>query len=752
MLSHTECACLIGGGPPAAVMLIVLAAGTIAGCAAAAGEPAWTASPARPLTGRAFDGGKVRFDGVFYDFRAANGIQMFKMWTPPNVEVVRGVLVYGNPGGNGDSRDTCRDARLQEFAARHGLGIMGVTSFYGRRIYPELGKVILEGMKDWAKLGVHRELAHLPLIPRGNSNGGATAYGLTCYAPERVICFTSNVGPFYNPKLPPDAALNVPALIHVGPKDRFRGPEETAAMFDTIRAKGARWSWDAEQDKGHEDGHVNDIDFKFLETCLALRLPAGADAREGPVKLRELPLESGWLVDFTSWESGITRIAPYGRYEGDKSKAGWVPSEGIAVLQRGLATYDNPVTIGLRGHPAINNPFGSGRYLKDATGQALEAGLEITLEGRVEGFDGWRRMEFYHGAEKIGQAKRGREAATTFTVDKRHTVYAFTAVAYDDEGVARTAFPLHFLVRDPAVSKALAAQREAHDRTAAMPRRPAYGSGAKAGAARADAGAAVLVACGLSEAMEKGFDGATGPAPFWQAVGARHDPVRLTVKDHLGSRGDRETAAGPRDVDVRIKAAHSRAGLYLWFAVTDDVRARPADLNDTLDFHIARSSSKAIWQARPADVFVKLESWALVLDEAQYQIHLGTAKQRPATLFRNVPDPWDVRRLAHGFDEARRRFGIVVRHHEPSADRRIVELFLPWRWVGTGGSDAEPAVGTRLAVTLGYNDFDPGEHKGSDDMTRLRWPNRIDPWWRAGEKGPAPSAWGDLEIGPRLAE
>jgi hypothetical protein len=43
---------------------------------------------------------------------------------------------------------------------------------------------------------------------------------------------------------------------------------------------------------------------------------------------------SGWLVDQSTWKNGLTQIAPYSSYAGDKQKAGWLLDENIAFVYR----------------------------------------------------------------------------------------------------------------------------------------------------------------------------------------------------------------------------------------------------------------------------------------------------------------------------------------------------------------------------------------------------------------------------------
>ena len=38
------------------------------------------------------NGDKISFDGEYYDFRDSAGVQMIKMWIPPGINPIKGVL------------------------------------------------------------------------------------------------------------------------------------------------------------------------------------------------------------------------------------------------------------------------------------------------------------------------------------------------------------------------------------------------------------------------------------------------------------------------------------------------------------------------------------------------------------------------------------------------------------------------------------------------------------------------------------
>ena len=225
------------------------------------------------------NGDRLSWDGCYYDFRAADGVKMIKMWIPPDTKPVRGVFISGHGGCSGDSRNFARDENVRAFAMRLGFAVAGLHNFPGRRAYSDGAKVFFYALDEFAKMGHHPEIAHLPFVMYGSSNGGATAYGFVNYAPERAICFVANVSAGYVPAEPVAEALKVPGIFIIGKFDALigrRGIDRTEALIDKVRPLGALWSWALEL-KGHEDGVSFDVYMKLVEQAVAARYSENAD-------------------------------------------------------------------------------------------------------------------------------------------------------------------------------------------------------------------------------------------------------------------------------------------------------------------------------------------------------------------------------------------------------------------------------------------------------------------------------------------
>jgi hypothetical protein len=134
-------------------------------------------------------------------------------------------------------------------------------------------------------------------------------------------------------------AASVPGLVIFGEDDPFLArpsKEENLAVVPTLRQNhGALWNIAVEPKTGHGPGEKTwPLVFSFLRHSFAARVPSAADAKTGPVKLRPLALESGWLG--RNWQArpgGYQKleVAPFAEFPGDKATASWLLNAGYAA-------------------------------------------------------------------------------------------------------------------------------------------------------------------------------------------------------------------------------------------------------------------------------------------------------------------------------------------------------------------------------------------------------------------------------------
>lgn len=711
------------------------------------------------------NGDKIAWDGEYYDFRDVSGIKMIKLWIPPNTHPVRGVFISGHGGGSGDSRNFARDENVRAFAMRLGFAVAGLHNFPGRRVYTEGAEVFFYALDEFAKLGHHPEIANLPFVMYGSSNGGAATYGFVNYAPERAICFVANVSAGYNPAEPVEAALKVPGIHIIGKFDALigrRGVDRTDALIKSVRPKGALWTWALEL-KGHEDGASFDVYMKLVEQAVAERYPKKGDPRKGPVQLKELKEKDGWLVDLDSWGSGLTYVDSYSKYKGDKSTAGWVLNEDMAYVYRSLATHHNPLSLSVREFDRTFNPHTDPGTMFSLGGPVSSPGETITISCNTEQFPDWEKIEFFNGAEKLREVKSGSDPQIKARLKDQDQVVCLTALATDQAGQERTCTPMHFFVKDPALSWQADLAKPGFK--APITKTGSRHAGQALSGTAPDTQDSVLIAYGLTAEQEKQFSGSDGKvSAFWNLIDSEKDVIRLTQRKN-GKPDAAFNFVLTHDCNMTVKAAYSAGGIYLLFEINDDNDvAWPNSFVGTENeqFYLEFDAVDILMDNRPVKIISTLEykdhfvsrGFGLTLNTRQYQIACGTESERPTGFKRALADPWDFHSTFYTFKEAGEQLGVKVENIKTAPFYKSQELFIPWSEYG-GGLPSEPDAGTRLAFAAGFNDRDAGEHfppgmnssGGSVKASNgLRWIGKTDPW---GSNKP-PYAWGEIELGEML--
>ena len=596
----------------------------------------------------------------------------------------------------------------------------------------------------------HPELANIPFVIFGSSNGGATTYGFANYAPQRAICFVGNVSSRFNPETPVDGALEVPAVFVMGLYDPFmREAEGVQRVMDLVaaaRKRGARWAAIVEE-KGHEDGIAYDVYVKLVEQCIALRYPADADPSKGPVTLKSIPEAEGWLGEPVSERGKVPAIAKFADYPGDKSAAMWLPTEDMAAIYRAAATRMSPVNVGVEDVGRVYNPNTNPRTMFSIGGPVVEPGRELQLVCDAREVPNWKSITFYEGAKKLGEVNAGSAPTLPVRVDGKQVVWCLWAMVQTSDGKSWPTPPFYFAVKDPAQQllsdgeKVLPQYRNAE--MTGVKQAPSADYTPKQGVE--DAGS-VLLAYGLSAEQEKTFAAGTGVSAFWGQMGEDQDAIRMTQKDHA-REGSSFSIVTTMDARMTVKAAYSTRGLFLLYEVTDNRFSDP-DLKsylavDALDVLLDSHSSAYINDPANSKRFMN-QGWGLFETTRQFQVAIGGAGQPPLVM-RNLAEPWDFNSNRLTPEEAKSRYGIEVRTVKLDRFTRVQEWFIPWSELGMEGP---PSAGTRLGFAPGYNDRDPGESTSKE----LRWIGKTSPWAHGVANGKAPRGWGDIEIGPMLAK
>jgi len=378
-------------------------------------------------------GASARPDSRKYkSFDYAEAKKTVRLTIPEGLAVVRGILVVA-PFSGGDTREFYREAWYGEFVHLHDFAFLGAMSFNS---HSESVKVMRNAIKQFAADSMHPELVNAPYVATGFSAGGGFASRLLVEEPDKVIASVI-VGSRLNlTGITPTAAhLGTPACIINGEHEHDTGEEGgMAAVVEPVlaeyRPKGALWGWMAVPGIGHERDGQEVLAMTMLDAAVRLRYPADGDLRKGPVKLKPVDPKSGWVADNTTWKSGLAGITPAKDFKGSIAKSSWLLNEDIAFIYRAYATYNSPLKI--------TSPHND----KDLV---WDAGSSVRLVVDDSRFAGWKKLELFDGAKKVGELAKG--PAEFAVKDLKAGYHAFSVLGTDAKGNTRPSNPVLVVVR-----------------------------------------------------------------------------------------------------------------------------------------------------------------------------------------------------------------------------------------------------------------------------------------------------------------
>jgi hypothetical protein len=362
-----------------------------------------------------------------YEETAEAMLKQVRLTIPEGLPVVRGILVVTNPAG-GDTRDWHRRAWYGEFLYLHDFAFLGTSGFTS---HIESLQVMEKALASFAKEANRPELLNAPLATTGFSAGGGFASRQVMDATDRMIGAVLVSGALRVPEDPKPAILATPVCVTSGEKEenmaKLMGP-----LLETWRPKGALFGWMTVEGEAHKMVGQEVLAMPYLDAAVKLRYPASADPRKGPVQLKALDPNQGWIADNSTWKSGLTSIAPAGQFKGDVGKSSWLPTEDLAFIYRAYATYDNPLTI--------VSPPASGSQTR-----VWDPGSNITIVAGEANFPHWKKLEFYDGARKLGEVTQGPPQCVAG--DLAAGLHVFSVLGSDSQGALRSSLPVLVIVR-----------------------------------------------------------------------------------------------------------------------------------------------------------------------------------------------------------------------------------------------------------------------------------------------------------------
>ena len=325
-------------------------------------------------------------------FDHETGIRGTRMWVPPTVPSIKGIVIFGN-GAGGDFRSAVDALWLRQFAQLHDFALIA-TSMWGNLGGGEIN-IWDAHLQALAAASDHPELVHAPWAPLGFSNGGQMSYEFNALRPDKTIAFMTNKGCCYNNRTPPVASLKTPGILIAGELDTAVRKDSIRGLFETNRPRGALWSWVEQEGVGHTfDALTDSLILPFMAEAIRLRYPAGqVPTATSGVTLLPVNESDGWLADQTTWKSGLTQITAFGEYPGNQQTAGWLLNENVANLYRAFSSYNRDVSLEF--DEPLQAPFELGVSVGFHTPSTVRLDLDLSA------VPDWTKIELFNYAESV---------------------------------------------------------------------------------------------------------------------------------------------------------------------------------------------------------------------------------------------------------------------------------------------------------------------------------------------------------------
>lgn len=374
--------------------------------------------------------------------------QYFRMWAPPEVEHLRGV-VFLWAGSGQDWRERVSWEYNQNAARAMGFALIGTMDNEAGLIKEEVDVAFQRILSEAARISGHPELENAPVALMGFSAGGYKMARSAALASGRVIGMVGHKGAQIVTLS--DDGERVPVLFVAGEFDSSFTPEFMRQAFQEWRNQGGLAAYGIDWNVGHADGGNQgwEAGWYWIAESIRLRYPTGelpSVAPGNPVVLHDVALESGWLGDKARFSTNgnpvitdpFLEVSPYADYSDSKSAASWLPSEGAAYMYRALTSTDREARI----EPPFQTPL---TIESPAAFDTVRVGTELTIEIDMRGYldpGAVRDVVVRDGADSLGTASFDQTANrwTLGYATDSVGVHALNVVATDTSGNARTSF------------------------------------------------------------------------------------------------------------------------------------------------------------------------------------------------------------------------------------------------------------------------------------------------------------------------
>jgi pimeloyl-ACP methyl ester carboxylesterase len=274
----------------------------------------------------------------------------YTVWIPPGAQTLRGVIVHQHGCGEGSCKSGLTgayDIHWQALAKKHSCALLAPSYEQPEKADcqmwcdPRNGSdaAFQKGLAELGALSGHPELATVPWALWGHSGGGHWAGAMVLLHPERVAAAWLRSGvpqlqanpqrPTVKPHTLGEGALRVPLMCNLGTKEGFSVKDgkftgvwpANEAFFTEVRSKGGLIGVAVDPFTSHECGNQRYLSIRWLDACLAARLP-----KENNAPLRTMPTDKAWLAPLLGTEAVASE-----QFTGEIPKTVWLPNKEIAT-------------------------------------------------------------------------------------------------------------------------------------------------------------------------------------------------------------------------------------------------------------------------------------------------------------------------------------------------------------------------------------------------------------------------------------
>jgi hypothetical protein len=277
-----------------------------------------------------------------YQYSLMMGPRRAYLWIPPQCMRVRGIIMSLS---NLLERNWLEDPIIRRTAADEGLGIVWVEpGARGSSGNPAVltadmrsgaGESLEKMLQNLAEESGYSEIEFAPLIAMGHSANGQFSWNVPNWNANRTIAAI----PIKTVPLPKSLGFEgVPLCYLVGettewPQYRDGRPGDRDFFWPVVRDSAiALRSADTnnligvvtDPGGGHFDWSEHQAQFValYIRKACKYRLPENPPDN-GPINVKRIEPESGWLTDTGGMDTDRFEPAPYNQYKGDPKKAYW---------------------------------------------------------------------------------------------------------------------------------------------------------------------------------------------------------------------------------------------------------------------------------------------------------------------------------------------------------------------------------------------------------------------------------------------